>query len=178
MLNQRPKFSVKDHADQKSFKKTLLWFFSNDPQVKLIKQPTLHALYEQGIRPKAGSRNDPQDHYSDIEGLTHWFILKIALNLKLMKEFSQAEFVQFLDMYSEGTSKTLQIVGELSEKYKLNANNLDLSEISKIPESQRITFMINYMDDCVLSAELRVMAWIYYSSFGTHYKDDRDWKPQ
>lgn len=178
MFNQRPKFGINDYANQKKFQKTLIWFFNNDPQVKIIKQKTLQTLYKQGIRPKAGSRNDPQDYYSDVTDVTQWFVLKMMLNLQLVKDFSQDEFMQFLDTYSEEASETIQIVGNLSIKHDLNVNDLNLKEISKIPESQRTTFMINYMDDCILSAELRIMAWIYYNSFGTHYKDDSSWMPQ
>jgi hypothetical protein len=89
-----------------------------------------------------------------------------------LKDASKDEFRQFIDILDEASTETLTTAGEIATKYDLNFENFVYErKIEKIPaRTEREWFKINYLDDNVLGAEIRIFAWLYHEYFGEWYQ--------
>ncbi len=90
----------------------------------------------------------------------------------MLKNANKEEFRQFIDILDEAGEETLITAGKIASKYKLNFDNFIYEkEIEKIPAgTEREWFKINFLDDNVIGAEIRILGWLYHAYFGEWYK--------
>ncbi|MFX1508299.1 MAG: hypothetical protein ACFFDC_19635 [Promethearchaeota archaeon] len=150
----------------------VLWFIKNEPIVNTIPNKSINTIFNEGYRPKSGIQNNPESFNPNIKSLSEWFLTKMYIDLNMLKDATNAEFRQFIDMLDETSKETLVTSGLIGEKYDFNFEEFVYdAEIEKIPKGvERDLFKVNFLDDCVLSAEIRILAWLYHEYFGEWYK--------
>lgn len=169
---QRPTISKKDIPDMIKVAKFVKWFIENDPLVKVIRNRSSNIIFNEGYRPKAGNLNNPEKYNPNIKELWEWFFTKIYVDLNLLKDANKEEFRDFIDLLDEAGKKTLTNAFKISSKYGLSFENVSYEkEIEKIPEGkEREHFKMNFFEDNVLGAEIRILAWLYHEYFGEWYR--------
>jgi len=167
-------------TDIPSFEKVaefVAWFMKNDSHVRTISNPSSNIIFNEGYRPKSGTENSPESINPNINSLAEWFITKIFVDLNMVKDASKDEFKQFIDLLDKASTETLITAGQIATKYDFNAARFVYEkEIEKIPAGEeREHFKVNFLQDNVLSAEIRILAWLYHEYFGEWYqlKEDR-----
>ena len=155
----------------------VLWFIKNDPFAKTISNPSSNFIFNEGYRPKSGTQKSPESINPAISSLTEWFITKIFIDLTIVKDASKDEFRQFIDLLDKAGEETLIKAGNIAIIYNFSAGSFVYEkEIEKIPPGEeREHFKAFVLQDNVLGAEIRILAWLYHDYFGEWYqiKEDR-----
>jgi hypothetical protein len=168
---KRPTLRKSDISNIERVDEFVLWFIKNDPIVKGISNPSSNIIFEEGYRPKSGTLNNPES-FADVNTLTEWFVIKVFIDLNMLKDATKDEFKQFIDILDESSTETLSVTMEIAMKYSVNFESFIYGrEIQKIPTgTEREWFKVNFLGDNVLSAEIRILAWLYHEYFGEWYK--------
>ena len=169
---KRPAIKKDDIPNFEKIAEFIIWFIKNEPVVSTISNQSSNIIFNEGYRPKSGTQNNPESVKPDINSLAEWFIVKVFIDLNMLKDATKEEFRQFIDILDEAGRETLITAGEIATKYDLNFENLVYErEIEKIPAgTEREWFKINLLDDNVLGAEIRILAWLYHEYFGEWYQ--------
>lgn len=173
---KRPILNKSDVSDVEKVAQYVAWFAKNDNLIKSFLGRSSYLIFDEGYRPITGSDNDPEAHYSDIENLADWFVLKMYIDLnKTLKDCDKEEFAMFIDMLVHRSNETLSEAGEIAIKYNMNLERyIYEKEIAKIPnEKESSWFKLNYLSDNVLSAEGRILAWLYKEYYGEWYQPSK-----
>lgn len=168
----RPVLKKEDISNFERVTEFVTWFIKNDEIANTISGHSSSILFREGVRPITGDQNDPASIKLDINNLPEWFIIKMFIDLNKLKDAGKNEFEQFIDFLSETSMETLVIVGEMGIKYNFDFNHFVYEkEIEKIPDGwERTSFKTNFLSDNVLSAETRILAWLYHNYFDEWYK--------
>lgn len=150
------------------------WFIENDKFAKIIENTSCTIIFNEGYRPKSGKKNDPESVNPNIQTIIQWFVTKLFIDLNLLKEASKKEFHAFLDLLGESSDETLKTSCEIAMRYNIDFDSFVYErELDKIPEgTEREWFKLSLLDDSVLSAEMRILGWVYYIFFGEYYQPD------
>lgn len=147
-------------------------FIKKDFQASTLLNPSNMALFAQGYRPKIGLPYNPEAGGQKFDDLQKYFTRKICLDLKNIKHLNQSNFQNFIDQVGRWADQTLICAGEISGKYDLNVEgpfNFE-TELAKVPNgAERERFKQCWLNDFVLSTELRMLAWIHEQLFNTPY---------
>jgi len=167
-----PSLRKEDITDAAKVAELANWFIKNDRFAKPIGNPSCNVIFGEGYRPKSGTENTPEAVNTNIRDLTEWFVTKLFIDLNLLKDANREEFKSFLDMLGEASDETLANAGKIAMKYDLNLDSFVYeNEIKKIPEgTEREWFKVNFLDDAVSAAEMRMLAWLYHQYFGEWYQ--------
>lgn len=170
--SKRPILKTEDIPNFEKVAEFVLWFIKNEPIANAVSNRNSNIIFNEGYRPKSGTQNNPESINANISSLAEWFITKIFIDLNILKDASKEEFRQFIDILDEAGTETLITAGEIAAKYDLNFENFVYErEIEKIPVgTEREWFKINFLDDNVLGAEIRILAWLYHEYFGEWYQ--------
>ncbi|MDY0082014.1 MAG: hypothetical protein RBR74_02410 [Ignavibacteriaceae bacterium] len=130
-------------------------------------------IYNEGIRPLLDINTIPE--ITDLENILEWFSVKFFYDIKKIKDSNKVEYKQFIDELVALSYVTLSTVGNIGIKYNVDfRNSVYEEEIKKIPAgSERETFKANFITDCVLGAEIRIMAWLYHDYFDEWFKPEK-----
>lgn len=176
--SKRPILKKMEIPDMEKVAGFVHWFIKNEPLVNVILNRSNNIIFNEGYRPKSGVQNNPESHNPNIGSLAEWFFTKIYIDLNFLKDSSKEKFREFIDLLDEAGKETLTNAGNIGDKYHLNFENFVYEkEIEKIPEgSDREWFKLNFLDDNVLGAEIRILAWLYHEYYGEWYqlKENRD----
>ena len=169
---RRPTLRREDISDPQKVTEYVTWWIKNDHLVRPIVSPACNSIFDEGFVPKAGTLNNPADVNPSISTLPEWFVTKVFIDLNLLRDADEEAFRAFLDGLDAEGAKSLAIVGRMAAKYGWNAEGFVYQrEIEKIPAGdERVTFKMNFLDDTVGSAELRLLAWLYGQYFGDPYQ--------
>lgn len=174
---QMPTLSKNDIEDIEKVRQLVSWFIQNDPNVSVVSSRSSNIIFNENIKPHFEQDGNPDDFVSNIESLSEWFVTKIFIDLGKLKDASKEEFVQFIDSLCDLSHNFLISAGEVGEKYNLSFEGFIYeNEINKIPNGkERERFKENFLKDNVISAEMRILGWLYHEYFDDWYrlKEDR-----
>jgi len=150
----------------------IIWFIKNEPIANAISNRSSNIIFNEGYRPKSETQNNPELVKPDINSIAEWFIVKVFIDINMLKDATKDEFRQFIDVLDEAGKETLITAGNIATKYDLNFEKFVYErEIEKIPDgTEREWFKRNFLDDNVLGAEIRILAWLYHEYFGEWYQ--------
>jgi hypothetical protein len=167
-MDGRP-FVGRDAATDDRISALVGWFMNKDPIARSLKNRSVTILFDAGYRPypMAGVPQEPV-----VKDLPSWFVAQVVADVRSIRDSSREDFVRYLQSLDETAHKSLITVGEIAVEYGLEMENFVYErEIGKIPAgSVREIFKNNLLADCVTSARLRVLAWLYHAWFGDWYK--------
>lgn len=168
----KPILKKEDVSNFEKVTRFVTWFIKNDQFVKVISNRSNNIIFNEGYRPKSGNKNNPESVDSEISSLTEWFIVKIFIDINMLKGVTGEEFRQFIDILQESGEETLITIGEITQKHNINFEDFIYEkEIEKIPVgTEREWFKINFLDDGVSGAEVRILAWLYHEYFNEWYQ--------
>lgn len=169
---KRPTLKKNDIPNFEKVAEFVIWFIKNEPIANAISNRSSNIIFNEGYRPKSGTQNNPESVKPDINSLEEWFIVKIFIDLNMLKDANKDEFRQFIDILDEAGRETLITAGEIATKYDLNFESFVYErEIEKIPNgAEQEWFKINFLDDNVLGGEIRILAWLYHEYFAEWYQ--------
>lgn len=167
-----PTFSRNDIGDNEKLVNIVFWFIENDKFVTAIKNRNSNIIFSEGYRPIIFKETNPEDFKKDIPTFIEWFMIQISVDLNGLKNVSKERFKEFIDVLGKMGDKTLITSGEIAHKYKLDMERFNYDvEIEKIPEGkEREEFKYNFLLDNAISAEMRILAWLYNEWFSEQYK--------
>ncbi len=170
--SKRPSLGKADIPSPEKVAEFVIWFIKNEPFVNVISNRSSNIIFNEGYRPRAGDVNNPESVNPNISGLAEWFITKTFIDLNILKDATKDEFILFLDMLGEVGDETLITSGTIGMKYGFKFENFVYEkEIEKIPAGpERERFKVNFLEDNVIGAELRLLAWLYHEYFGDWYQ--------
>jgi len=181
-----PKTDEKNFISTPHIAKVVEYFISNEKQISLLESECLVSLFNSGYSPLIADEdfNNPKkieeiDNTATINTPKKWLIARLWLDLINFRDISQKTntplnkiISDYLEILGKQTNKTLITVGLISKEYGIG--DLDgkwESEINKIKDkSKKENFKINYVNDTLLSAEMRILAWIYKELFNKDFK--------
>lgn len=168
---KRPPLKKEDIPNFEKVAEFLMWFIKNEQFVNVICNRSSNIIFNEGYRPKCGTYNNPESIKSHIDSLVEWFILKVFIDLNMLKDESKENFKQFIDLLDEAGKETLISAHEIATKYNLIFDNFVYErEIKKIPRGpEREWFKVSFLADNVLGAEIRILMWLYHEYFGEWY---------
>lgn len=169
---KRPVLKRNAISDFEKVAEFVIWFIKNEPIANAISNRSSNIIFNEGYRPKLGAENNPKSVETEVNSLAELFIIKVFIDLNMLKDTTKEEFRKFIDSLAEAGKKTLITAGEISRKYDLNFGNFVYDrEIEKIPTGiERELFKINLLEDNVLGAEIRILAWLYHKYFNEWYQ--------
>lgn len=167
----RPFLSYSETFDENKTAEFVRWFIKNEPFANVISNRSSNIIFEAGNIPSVPFGYNPSKN-KKFDNLSDWFISKLTQDIKKLKMVSQSEFKNFLDKLGEAGDETLIASGKIGVKYNLNFDKFIYeNEVQKIPEGEeRDIFKKNFLDDNVISAEQRILAWLYNEWFEEAYK--------
>jgi len=145
----------------------VIWFIKNEPIVNALSNRSINDFFNEGYRPKFESYNNPEAVGLNIGSLQVWFVVKLFIDLNILKDDDINRFGQFINDLDKAGMETLLTAGELAFKYKLILKTHTYEkEIEKIPEGvERELYKLNSLSDDVIAAEIRILAWLYHEYF-------------
>ncbi len=160
------------------------YFINNEKQMSLIDSDCAVNLFLNGYIPKSEDFNDPQkmvkiDPKILINTPKRWLILRLWLDLANFNNISEKASVpldkiiaDYLEILGKQTDETLIVSGSISKEYDIkDLDNNWKSEIDKIKDKKKKEdFKINYINDILLSAEIRILAWVSGELSGKEFK--------
>lgn len=171
-FNQWLRFKKEYITDEKKFSAFVMDFVQRDPLLSAILNPSNILLFSEGYRPHIGIPNDPEIGEAKFSDVLPYFIRKIYMDTGSLLPLNRYSFRAFIDSIVEHTDTALKSVMVIILKYNLEIQgkfNFE-SELAKIPAgTERETFKQNWLTDAILSAEVRLLAWIFRELFRTPY---------
>lgn len=164
---KRPTLKKDDIPNFEEVSKFLIWFIKNEPIANAISNRSINDFFNEGYRPKFESYDNPEAVGLNIGNLQEWFVIKLFIDLNILKDDDINRFGQFINDLDKAGMETLLTAGELAFKYKLILPYHDYKkEIEKIPQGvERDLYKLNSLADDVLGAEIRILAWLYHEYF-------------
>lgn len=160
------------------------YFINHEKQVSLINSDCIITLFQKGYVPASEEFNNPQkmstiDPSVKIDNPQKWLLSRLWLDLINLKNISEKTnvslnniFVDYLNNLGPKIDQTLITYGTLAQKYNIDDLEGDWEEkINRLADKgERESFKINYVSDTLLSAEVRIIAWIYKELFNKEFK--------
>lgn len=160
------------------------YFVNHEKQISLLNSTCIISLFQQGYIPISEAFNNPQkmssiDPNIKIDNPQKWLLARLWLDLINLKNISEKTnisldniFIDYLNNLGLKTDQTLIAYGTIAQKY--NINDLEKNWEEKInrltSEKEKESFKTNYVSDTLLSAEVRIIAWIYKELFNKEFK--------
>jgi hypothetical protein len=167
-----PAFTLEDAEREDRITIFVDTFLKRDSQASQLLNPSNLALHTEGYRPSIGVIHDPEKGAAKIPDVKQYFTKKLSLDLKALRPFRKQTFQTFLDEIGRAADQTLICTGEIVVKYNLQVEgrfNFE-EEFSKVPNGlEKERFKQCWLNDAILGAELRMLAWIYGQFFGETY---------
>jgi len=163
----------------------LIWFVKNDKHISQIISESIQTLFKDGYRPESDEHNNPKllEEQSNgefkINNPIGWVSARLWLDLIYILQQStkdrsnlEEQFKTRLDYIEQGTEKTVIAAGNIGIKYEFDFNKFNLEkELSKVKSDQeKEIFKKSFLDDTLVSAEVRLLAWIYQDLFNKQYR--------
>lgn len=160
------------------------YFISHEKQMSLVDSDCIISLFQQGYIPASETFNNPKKMIDinpsiNINTPKQWLVSRLWLDLMYFGNISVETPVSLENMLTEYLNnqgpkmdQTLIAIGSLSKKYSINELEKNWSEeIKKITNNEDMeSFKTNYVADTLLSAEVRILAWIYKELFNKEFK--------
>jgi hypothetical protein len=171
-LDGKPVLRKSATTDYDKVAEFVSWFLANDQNVGVVRNRSTSIIFGEGHRPLVPNGTDPSSLQPNLASAEEWFKVKVFADLNQIATASKEEFRDFIDVLDEASSHTLLTAGNLASDYDLNMERFDYErEIEKIPPGiDRDQFKVNLMQDALLSAEIRILAWIYRTYYGEAYR--------
>ena len=167
-----PKFTKKDISSETRVAIFVTDFFVRDSQASQLFNPSNMSLFAQGYRPKIGIPHDPEASGQKYNDIQKYFTRKLYLDLNSIYPLDQSSFQSFVDQVGRWADQTIICAGNISVKYGLNVEgrfNFE-TELAKVPDGpEREEFKQCWLNDFILSTEMRILAWIYSQLFNSSY---------
>ncbi|OHB80602.1 MAG: hypothetical protein A2Z25_01175 [Planctomycetes bacterium RBG_16_55_9] len=167
-----PKFTNKDISTETRVGIFVTDFIRRDPQASQLLNPSNMSLFAQGYRPKIGIPHDPEANGQKYTDIQKYFTKKLYLDLTSIHPLNQSSFQSFVDQVGRWADQTIICAGNISVKYVLNVEgrfNFE-TELAKVPDGpEREEFKQCWLNDFIISTELRILAWIYVQLFNSPY---------
>lgn len=167
-----PKFTNKDISNETRVGIFVTDFIRRDPQASQLLNPSNMSLFAQGYRPKIGIPHDPEANGQKYTDIQKYFTKKLYLDLTSIHPLNQSSFQSFVDQVGRWADQTIICAGNISVKYDLNVEgrfNFE-TELAKVPDGpEREEFKQCWLNDFIISTELRILGWIYGQLFNSPY---------
>ncbi len=167
-----PKFTNKDISDETRVAIFVKHFIRRDSQASQLLNPSNMSLFAQGYRPKVGIPYDPETNGQKYTDIQKYFTRKLNLNLNSIHPLNQSSFQSFVDQVGRWADQIIICAGDISVKYNLNVEgrfNFETA-LAKVPDgAEREEFKQCWLNDFIVSTELRILAWIYGQLFNSPY---------
>ena len=167
-----PKFTNKDLSNESRVAIFVTEFIGLDSQASQLLNPSNMSLFAQGYRPKIGIPHDPEANGQKYTDIQKYFTKKLYLDLTSIHPLNQSSFQSFVDQVGRWADQTIICVGNISVKYDLNVEarfNFE-TELAKVPDGpEHEEFKQCWLNDFIISTELRILAWIYGQLFNTPF---------
>lgn len=167
-----PKFTKTDISNETRVAIFVREFIGRDSQASQLLNPSNRSLFTQGCRPKIGIPHDPEANGQKYTDIQKYFTRKLYLDLNSIRPLNQSGFKSFVDQVGRWSDQTIICAGEISLKYDLNLEgrfNFE-TELAKVPDGhERQEFKQCWLNDSIISTELRMLAWIYGQLFNSPY---------
>lgn len=161
--------------------------------INMICDKNIEQIYQQGGRPKAGTKNDPDRFFSEQEHdyaiahrampnilpkepnkkypsgtLFEWVLERLCLDLKLTSKASKEDFFAYFIVLDEGANEAEKETEELGGKYGLRPEMAFSTEFFKMspPEHAYFTSLLNK----IVLRSLRIMLSVIYFQW---YPEDK-----
>ena len=167
----RPVINPEDFSNFSIVADFVNWFLRNDKFVKSVYVRSSSIIFSEGIRPSILIGSNPDSYKSNIENISEWFIIKIYLDINTLNDYSESSFHNLMDKIDTASRETIITSGSFFINYNLNTKKFVFEkEILKIPGGiEREAFKRNFLDDNILSSELRILMWLYFNYFNSSY---------
>ncbi|GEM_PF-2634772 len=173
-----PSITREECAEEMKVACLVHWFILYDPVVQPLGLKEANSLFQQGYLPPVMVGDDPARYSKKFRSLAEWFAIKILLDLQSLRKASQNAFAVFLGRINQRAAAALAKAGETAARYGLSGNPLEAKEIEKIPAGWRQEqFKKNLLEVNILTAEMRILGWIYHLWFGGWYGQSVPWLP-
>jgi len=166
-----PAYRAQDPVDEEHVAKYVDSFLRADAQTRQLLNRSNLQLFAEGYRPRIGVPHDPEAE-TKVSDLQTYFARKVYLDLRALSPFKEQTFRDFLDGIADDSGETIMCAGDLAEKYHLNVQGRFVfeKELAKVPAgANRERLKECWLNDAVLGAEFRIVAWIYGEIFGKDY---------
>lgn len=171
---QRPTISRDDIPNADKMLHFIRWFIEHEQYVTALSNPGCNAIFAEGYRPYASEFDNP-DLVPDLEvtSLQQWFMLKVYIDLTFLKDASKEQFAESIEMLEADTTERLSEITRIAKQYDLQLEPfLWRRETAKITDENHLeVFKVYYLQDTVVGAEIRILAWVYRLFFGEWFKD-------
>lgn len=179
-MNERltpPNLQRKDLDNKALVGDFLLFFITNDPFVKELKDPWVQNwINEAGLLDifcRVFLKTEPVT-----KNIIPWFMLRVSTDLFLLKDVSKEEFKKFIDMLVEKDAISLERCYQLNKKYTINSEKIktDIRDTLKsiTDKNDRADFMIYFFSDAILNSEVRILSWCYEEWFYEKYQINKN----
>lgn len=170
--NKKPILQLEEISNLQKVKDFVEWFLKHENFVTTLLEPSNNTIFNEGYRPLSDERNNPEKITNKITNLEVWFVSKMFIDLNFLKNLSKEEWVNFIDELDKEGEMTLIKSAEIVRKYNLDTEHFIYHrEITKITnEKDLVDFKKNFLQDNVLGAEIRILAWLYLNYFNEPYK--------
>lgn len=166
-----PKVSKKIHlADPIEADRITDWFLNNDELVNVVSGDSIEMIFREGIRPPLVTGFNPESKSHAYSALD-WFGDKLRGDLELFSAMKPTEMKKMIDKFATSFGNHLQEYVRLGEK-----NGIDTSRFRGVDmyekiqdEKERRLFMEHLISDTMLSAEARILGWVYFQVTGKDY---------
>ncbi|MCK9329997.1 MAG: hypothetical protein M0Q94_09010 [Candidatus Cloacimonetes bacterium] len=181
-----PKTDEKNFISTPHIAKVVEYFIINEKQMSLLESECLVSLFNNGYSPLIADEdfNNPKkieeiDNTATINTPKKWLIARLWLDLINFKDISQKTntplnkiIFDYLELLGEQNNKTLITAGLIAKEYEVcDLDDKWESEINKIKnKSKKENYKINYVNDTLFSAEMRVLAWFYKELFNKEFE--------
>jgi hypothetical protein len=164
---KKPVLSKNDIPDFNKVSEFVSWFLNNDSAGDHISYKRNNIIFNEGHWPKTGTANNPESFTRDINSLKDWFLIKVFLDLNLVKDSSKDEFKTFINFILEPSFESLTLCKEIAPKYNFVFENSKYeTEIVKIPSGfERDNFKFHLLNSSVILVEIKILTRLYHDYF-------------
>jgi hypothetical protein len=170
--NQWRQFKEEYIENEQKFAAFVMDFIQRDPLVADVLNPSNVMLFSEGYRPHIGVSNEPEVGEVKFNDIMPYLIRKVYLDVRSLLPLDRSRFQAFIDSIISHSDSSFKGFLRIVMIYNLELRgqfNFE-SELSKIPPgNERETFKQCWLTDAVLSAEIRLLGWMFRELFGTPY---------
>ena len=168
---RRPSITREELSNEKKLRAFIIWWTKNDNHVN-VTNPSTDVIFSAGYRPAIVAGEKPEADGQHFNSAVDWFVAKVSLDLRALRDVSKQEFSDFVDSLNQAGANTLMATEAPTLKYGIDWNRFVYAkEIGKVPEGEeRDRFNQLLLDDCMVWSESRILGWVYQQWFGELYQ--------
>ncbi len=177
-----PKTTLKNLTKIPHLEKVLFWFLKNDPLFGELKNDNVRIFFEEGYGREVSSDihllflKEPvenQNIFRYLTMLTWRDLINIIESMKTIENnncLAKDVFKKEISLIGNKTDEALQSVYRISQNNNIDSSNFTREDVLSLEPLARTSFKIAFVEDAIISSELRLLAWIYRDLFREEFK--------